>query len=91
VYGQIVGHQRAVLAFLAKHLTRTSVRGSIPLLAYLAWRLLKPGVRLVRRGMGRDPLPTAVLLRMWWNCLAGLGAYPLARRVARSRRHQYAA
>jgi GT2 family glycosyltransferase len=91
VHGQIVGHQRAVLAFLAKHLTRTSVRGSIPLLAYLAWRLLKPGVRLVRRGMGRDPLPTAVLLRMWWNCWAGLGAYPLARRVARSRRHQYAA
>jgi GT2 family glycosyltransferase len=91
VHGQIVGHQRAVLAFLAKHLTRTSLRGSLPLLAYLTWRLLKPGVRLVRRGLGRDPLPAVVLLRMWWNCWAGLSAYPLARRVARSRRHQYAA
>jgi GT2 family glycosyltransferase len=91
VHGQIIGHQRAVLAFLAKHLTRTSLRRGLPLLAYLSWRLVKPGVRLVRRGLGRDPLPTGVLLRMWWNCWAGLSAYSSARRVARSRREQYAA
>ena len=42
----------------------------------LGWRLLKPGVRLVRRGFGRDPLPSSVLLRMWWNCWVGLSAYP---------------
>ena len=91
VHSQIVGHQRAVLAFLTKHLARASFRSGLPLLAYVSWRLLKPGVRLVRRGFGRDPLPPVVLLRMWWNCWAGLSAYPLARRVARSRRERYAA
>jgi GT2 family glycosyltransferase len=91
VHGQIIGHQRAVLAFLGKHLARTSVRRSLPLLAYVSWRLLKPGVRLLRRGLGRDPLPSSVLLRMWWNCWVGLSAYPVARMVARARRERYAA
>jgi GT2 family glycosyltransferase len=91
VHGQIIGHQRAVLAFLGKHLAHTSVRRGLPLLAYVGWRLLKPGVRLVRRGLGRDPLPFSVLLRMWWNCWIGLSAYPVARVVARARRERYAA
>jgi GT2 family glycosyltransferase len=91
VHGQIIGHQRAVLAFLGKHLARTPVRRVLPILVYVGWRLLKPGVRLVRRGLGRDPLPTSVLLRMWWNCWMGLSAYPAARVVARARREQYAA
>ena len=91
VHRQIIGHQRAVLAFLAKHLVRASLKSRLPLLIYTSWRLLKPGVRLVRRGLGRDPLPPTVLLRMWWNCWMGLSAYPLARRVARSRREIYAA
>ena len=87
---QIVGHQRAVVAFLAKHLIRD--RGARPALAgYTGWRLAKPGVRLVRRALGRDPLPAPVLLRMWWNCWAGLVAYPRARRLARQRRERYAA
>jgi hypothetical protein len=79
-----------VLAFLSKHVTRATFKTWLPLLVYAGWRLLKPGVRLVRRGLRRDPLPTAVLLRMWWNCWAGLGAYPLARREARARRARYA-
>jgi GT2 family glycosyltransferase len=91
VYRQIIGHQRAMLAFLSKHASRASFKSGAPLLAYLTWRLLKPGVRLVRRGLGRDPLPTSVLLRMWWNCWAGLGAYRRAQRVARLRRELYAA
>jgi GT2 family glycosyltransferase len=91
VHSQIIGHQRAVLAFLVKHLTRASRCPRLPLLAYASWRLLKPGVRLVRRSFGRDPLPLTVLLRMWWNCWIGLSAYPLARREARWRREKYAA
>lgn len=84
-HGQIVGHQRALLAFLTKHLVQGGpARG--PIAGYLAWRLVKPGVRLVRRGLGRDPLPATVLARMWWNCWAGLVAYPRARRLARTRR-----
>lgn len=90
-HSQIIDHQRAMLAFLTKHLARASLRTGLPLLAYVSWRLLKPGVRLVRRGFGCDPLPSAVLLRMWWNCFAGLSAYPVARRIARSRRERYTA
>ena len=87
---QIIGHQRAVVAFLAKHLLTD--RGARPTLAgYTGWRLAKPGVRLLRRVAGRDPLPASVLLRMWWNCWLGLAAYPRARRLARERRERYAA
>jgi GT2 family glycosyltransferase len=82
-HDQIVGHQRALLAFLTKHLLDG---GSGDLAAYVSWRLVKPGIRLVRRAAGRDPLPAPVLARMWWNCWAGLVAYPRARRLARARR-----
>jgi glycosyltransferase involved in cell wall biosynthesis len=84
-HGQIVGHQRALLAFLAKHVARGGdARGALA--GYVAWRLVKPGVRLVRRMLGRDPLPAPVLASMWWNCWVGLVAYPRARRLARIRR-----
>jgi GT2 family glycosyltransferase len=86
VHDQIVGHQRAVLAFLAKHLGRWNRSHQPALLAYTGWRLAKPGVRLLRRAMGRDPLPAVVLARMWWNCWLGLLAYPVARRLAQGRR-----
>lgn len=90
-YDQIIGHQRAMLAFLSKHVSRASFRTMPLLLVYLSWRLLKPGVRLVRRSLGLDPLPPLVLLRMWGNCFVGLSAYPVARWIARSRRERYAA
>jgi GT2 family glycosyltransferase len=86
VHAQVVGHQRALLAFLGKHLLDREGHARGPLAGYVAWRLLKPGLRLARRALGRDPLPAAVLARMWWNCWAGLVAYPGARRLARSRR-----
>ena len=86
VHAQVVGHQRALLAFLSKHVVGGGTGPRGPLAWYLAWRLLKPGVRLVRRAVGRDPLPVPVLARMWWNCWAGLVAYPRARRLARARR-----
>ncbi|MBA3555785.1 MAG: hypothetical protein H0W29_13630, partial [Gemmatimonadales bacterium] len=87
---QIVGHQKAMLAFLGKHVVKPEGSERAALFGYLVWRLVKPGVRLVRRGLGRDPLPAGVILRMWWNCWAGLTAYPRARRLARSRREQRA-
>lgn len=86
VHDQIVGHQRAVLAFLAKHLMRSDSRSRPALLGYTGWRLAKPGVRLLRRAVRRDPLPAKVLVRMWWNCWVGLLIYPRARRLARQRR-----
>ena len=86
VHDQIVGHQRALVAFLVKAAlaARGRMRGEIA--AFLVWRLTKPGARLVRRGLGRDPLPASVLLRMWAHCWRGLVAYPAARRVARTRK-----
>ena len=90
VHGQVVGHQRALLAFLSKHLVHPGAGARGQLAGYLAWRLVKPGVRLVRRAVGRDPLPARVLARMWWNCWAGLVAYPGARRLAQARREAQA-
>jgi GT2 family glycosyltransferase len=90
VHDQIVGHQRAVLAFLSKHLVADGGHARGALLGYLVWRLVKPAVRLVRRGLGRDPLPASVLFRMWWNCWLGLTVYPRAQRLAQARREQYA-
>jgi len=83
-HAQIVGHQRALLAFLTKQLV-AGAGSRVELAGYLTWRLVKPGMRLVRRAAGRDPLPAPVLARMWWNCWAGLAAYPRARRLARHR------
>jgi GT2 family glycosyltransferase len=78
-YDQIVGHQRGLVAFLTKatFFGSLSQRGGV--LAFLAWRLVKPALRLVRGVFGRDPLPARVLLRMCWNCWRGLIAYPFAR------------
>ena len=82
---QIVGHQRALVAFLVKHLVAGRGGSRFPLAAFLLWRLLKPGVRLANRARGRDPLPARALLRMWWECLRGLVAYPRAQRLALAR------
>jgi len=71
---QICGHQRGLTAFLwkaAKH-ARGGCRYQV--LAYLGWRLVKPGVRLARRFAGQDPLPAGLLLRMWGNSWQGLTA-----------------
>ena len=86
VTDQIIGHQRAVVAFLAKHVVRTGGSARLSLVTFLVWRLIKPGVRLARRAFRRDPLPASALLRMWWNCWRGLSAYPAAKRLARRRR-----
>jgi GT2 family glycosyltransferase len=82
-FDQIVGHQRAQSVWLTKAVARSRGIRRLPLLAFLAWRLLKPGARLARRALGRDPLPARVLLRMWRGCWAGVGVY---RALARSRR-----
>jgi hypothetical protein len=82
---QIVGHQRALIALLTKHAVATRGRHRWGVAGFLAWRLVKPGVRLIRRLAGRDPLPVSLLARMWLHCWLGLVAYPRARRTARAR------
>ena len=85
-YDQIIGHQRAVLAFLRKHVAASRGAARAELVIYLAWRLVKPGMRLARRAAGRDPLPASVLFRMWGACWSGLFAYAKAQRIAAGRR-----
>jgi glycosyltransferase involved in cell wall biosynthesis len=82
---QMVGHQRALIALLTKQVVATPGMKRLPVGGFLLWRLLKPGVRLVRRLAGRDPLPARLLLRMWGHCWLGLFAYPRARALARAR------
>jgi hypothetical protein len=73
---QLAGHQLAVVAFLTKCVRHASPGDRGVLASYLLWRLIKPGARLARRALGRDPLPAAMLARMWWSCWKGLLAYP---------------
>lgn len=70
-FDQIVGHQRALVAFLVKSWLRARGRRRREVLAFLAWRLVKPLVRLLRPG---DPLPLGVRLRMLGHCWRGLAA-----------------
>jgi glycosyltransferase involved in cell wall biosynthesis len=75
VADQLAGHQRAVVAFLTKSVGKARGRERPVLAGYLLWRLLKPGVRLARRALGRDPLPAGMLAKMWWSCWRGLLSY----------------
>ena len=85
VEDQLVGHQLALITFLTKTQKRSAGAQRFGILTYLLWRLVKPGTRLVRRLVGRDPLPSRVLLRMWGGCIRGLFAYPAH---AQNRRRQ---
>jgi GT2 family glycosyltransferase len=85
VVRQIAGHQRALVAFLVKTLRFLRGRRRLAVFAFLGWRLGKPGVRVLRRLLGLDPLPLPVLLRMWAHTWRGLGAYRVARGVAAKR------
>lgn len=83
---QIVGHQRGLVAMLTKAAWEARGLERVPVLAFLVWRLLKPGIRLLRRAVGRDPLPARTLFRMWGACWGALGAYREGRRIADTRR-----
>jgi len=85
VFRQMAGHQLGLTAFLTKTTMTVHGRARLSALAFLLWRLVKPGVRLVRATVGRDPLPKRALWRMWGSALAGGPAYFAARRIARRR------
>lgn len=87
---QIVGHQRALIALLTKTLRQSRPADRGPILAFLAWRLLKPGARLLKRAAGRDPLPARAILRMWGACWQGLTAYRKGVETAATRRREAA-
>lgn len=74
VLRQIAGHQKALVAFLSKALREVRGTQRIGVAAFLVWRLLKPGVRIVRRIAGLDPLPLRPLLMIWVETIRGLSA-----------------
>jgi GT2 family glycosyltransferase len=84
IYAQLAGHQRGLLAFLTKAAASARGRERLEVLAFLMWRLLKPGVRLAMRAAGRDPLPARALLLMWAGALTGGPTYYSLRRERRT-------
>lgn len=82
---QILGHNQSLIVLLDKAVRSTRGRERASVLAFLAWRLLKPFVRLGRKAVGRDPLPISALMRLPVACWRGLGMYPRMREVARMR------
>ncbi len=83
---QIVGHQKALGALLGKSVRRSRGSRRAGVALFLAWRLAKPGFRLIRRLLGRDPLPARTLLDMWVGCWQGFTTYERCVAIARARR-----
>lgn len=82
---QILEHNRSLIAVLVKAAGSARASRRISIIAFLLWRLVKPGVRLVRRAVGRDPLPMLALIKMSGYSLRGVFTYPFARRLAARR------
>lgn len=83
---QLTGHHRSFTAFLVKLLLREPGIARVENALFLIWRLSKNGLRLIRRVVGRDPLPATVLARMFASSVVGLGSYHASlRRTARDR------
>lgn len=83
---QILGHQKALCAMLMKSMVTSPYSMRLSILGFLVWRLIKPGVRVIKRITGRDPLPVRTLLGMWRACWFGIGAYYGGAREAARRR-----
>lgn len=85
---QLASHQRALIAFLQKSMNQASGRKRWSIALFFAWRLLKPGVRILRRCIGLDPLPLGVLWKIWAQTLSGVNCYHAACQIAQKRREQ---
>jgi GT2 family glycosyltransferase len=77
---QLSGHQRSVIALLTKSLFKESPGARISVLIFLIWRLIKPFVRIFKRLLGKDVLPTKFLIDMIISSWAGLGSYYTSKR-----------
>lgn len=86
VQAQIIGHRRAEIAFLTKSVRNARGLKRASILAFLCWRLVKPGLRLLRRLAYRgDPLPAILILRLWAASWRGLTSYHQAAQLAHER------
>jgi len=86
VKAQILGHRRSEIAFLAKSARQAPLGTAIGIYAFLAWRLMKPGLRIVNRATtGEDPLPVPFLWHLWGETWRGLTTYSQALGIAQGR------
>ena len=90
VYEHIIGHHVGCITFLTKAVQSSVGSKRLEALAFLGWRLIKPGVRLFLRLCGRDSLPSLLLLRIWFHCWRSLGMYSTAKKIADQRAGQIA-
>jgi ABC-type polysaccharide/polyol phosphate export permease len=88
VAAQLAGHHKALTGFLVKTLGVERGWAWIGVALFLAWRLAKTGYRMIRRLMGRDPLPFSFLARIFVGSLSGLGSYRVSRGRMRSQTQQ---
>jgi GT2 family glycosyltransferase len=79
---QILGHDRAFMAALAKAFRAAPLRDKPGILAFIVWRLLKPLGYLAASLVHAGPLPTRTLARRVVHTWRGLVAYRAARRLA---------
>jgi GT2 family glycosyltransferase len=80
---QLAGYHLGVVAWLTKVIRQSRGFERWLAVAFTGWRLVKPGLRLLKRGLGRDPLPMGVLLPMWKSSWQGLWSYPRSVREVR--------
>jgi len=88
---QIIEHNRSLIAMLSKAVLHPGNSSRAGVLAFLFWRMAKPGFRILKRMAGRDPLPAGILLRMWHGCFLGLFTYGSARKLAQRRKAEFRA
>jgi ABC-type polysaccharide/polyol phosphate export permease len=76
---QLAGHQKGFTSFLTKSLGAEPGLAWIGVALFLIWRLVKPGLRMIRRLVGRDVLPLTFHTRIFMANLAGLWSYKASR------------
>ncbi len=71
---QIQEHHRSLVAFLVKSVVRSRGTRRAGVVAFLAWRILKPALRTARATVARDPLPLSALIGLCGSTWSGVPA-----------------
>jgi ABC-type polysaccharide/polyol phosphate export permease/GT2 family glycosyltransferase len=78
LHSQLCGHYRSLSAFLVKTILNEKSWKKSGVVLFTVWRLLKVGIRPLKRLFGRDVLPFKLLLSMMASFLIGFGSYHLS-------------
>jgi ABC-type polysaccharide/polyol phosphate export permease/GT2 family glycosyltransferase len=75
---QLSGHYRSLSAFLSKTMVNERGWKKLGVMLFIGWRLLKAGIRPIKRLFGCDVLPFKLLVSMIGSFFAGFGSYQLS-------------